>query len=127
MNMGRIEDPLVSMTERAVDKAIALLRERGGEEPQLRVFVAGGGCSGYQYGMAVAQGREEGDTIIEQSGLTLLVDPESVPLIRGAEIDYIDDVMRSGFSISNPNAASTCGCGSSFQTGEGGGQPKSCC
>ena len=104
-----------------------LLKDRGVEDASLRVFVVGGGCSGYQYGMAIAQGREEDDVVIEQSGVTVLVDPESAPLMQGAEIDYVDDLMKSGFTIFNPNATKSCACGSSFQTAEGGGQAKSCC
>ena len=118
---------IVSITDKAAEKARALLKDRGVEDASLRVFVVGGGCSGYQYGMAIAQGREEDDIIIEQSGVTVLVDPESAPLMQGAEIDYVDDLMKSGFTIFNPNAVKSCACGSSFQTSEGGGQAKSCC
>ena len=118
---------IVSITDKAADKARALLKDRGVEDASLRVFVVGGGCSGYQYGMAIAQGREEDDIVIEQSGVTVLVDPESAPLMQGAEIDYVDDLMKSGFTIFNPNAVKSCACGSSFQTAEGGGHAKSCC
>jgi iron-sulfur cluster assembly protein len=118
---------VVSITDKAAEKAIALLKDRGVEDGALRVFVVGGGCSGYQYGMAIAHGREEDDIVIERSGVTVLVDPESAPLMRGAEIDYVDDLMKSGFTIFNPNAVKSCACGSSFQTAEGGGQAKSCC
>ena len=118
---------IVSITDKAAEKARALLKDRGVEDASLRVFVVGGGCSGYQYGMAIAQGREEDDIVIEQSGVTVLVDPESAPLMQGAEIDYVDDLMKSGFTIFNPNAVKSCACGSSFQTAEGGGQAKSCC
>jgi iron-sulfur cluster assembly accessory protein len=118
---------IVSITDKAAEKARALLKDRGVEDASLRVFVVGGGCSGYQYGMAIAQGREEDDVVIEQSGVTVLVDPESAPLMQGAEIDYVDDLMKSGFTIFNPNAVKSCACGSSFQTSEGGGQAKSCC
>src|SRR5262245_38933728 len=118
---------IVSITEKAAEKAAALLKDRGVEDGALRVFVVGGGCSGYQYGMAIAHGREEGDIVLEQSGVTVLVDPESAPLMKGAEIDYVDDIMKSGFTIFNPNAVKGCACGSSFQTAEGGGQAKSCC
>ncbi|MBI2724245.1 MAG: iron-sulfur cluster assembly accessory protein [Chloroflexi bacterium] len=120
-------ETIVSITEKAAEKAAALLKDRGVEDGALRVFVVGGGCSGYQYGMAIAQGREEGDIVLEQSGVTVLVDPESAPLMRGAEIDYVDDIMKSGFTIFNPNAVKGCACGSSFQTADGGGQAKSCC
>ena len=118
---------IVSITDKAAEKARALLKDRGVEDASLRVFVVGGGCSGYQYGMAIAQGREEDDVVIEQSGVTVLVDPESAPLMQGAEIDYVDDLMKSGFTIFNPNAVKSCACGSSFQTAEGGGHAKSCC
>ncbi len=121
-----VETP-VTITEKAAEKAVALLKDRGVENAALRVFVVGGGCSGYQYGMAIANEREEGDIVIESLGVTVLVDPESAPLMRGAEIDYVDDLMKSGFTIFNPNAVKGCACGSSFQTAEGGGQAKSCC
>jgi iron-sulfur cluster assembly protein len=121
-----VETP-VTITEKAAEKALALLKERGQEDAALRVFVVGGGCSGYQYGMAIAQGREDGDVVIEHAGVTVLVDQESLPLMKGAEIDYVDDLMKSGFTIFNPNAVKGCACGSSFQTAEGGGQAKSCC
>jgi iron-sulfur cluster assembly accessory protein len=114
---------LITMTERAQTKMIGLLRDRGLEQPELRVFVAGGGCSGYQYGMSIADGRKQGDIIVSQGDLTLLVDPESVPLVRGAEIDYIDDVMQSGFAINNPNAPGP-GCSCAANGGEG---PPTCC
>lgn len=117
----------VTITDKAAEKALALLKDRGQEDAALRVFVVGGGCSGYQYGMAIAQGKEEDDVVIERSGVTILVDQESLPLMQGAEIDYVDDLMKSGFTIFNPNATKGCACGSSFQTADGGGQAKSCC
>jgi iron-sulfur cluster assembly accessory protein len=120
-------EAIVTITDKAAEKAIAILKDKGSETAALRVFVVGGGCSGYQYGMAIAQDREEGDIVIERAGVTVLVDPESAPLMRGAEIDYVDDLMKSGFTIFNPNAVKGCACGSSFQTAEGGGQAKSCC
>ncbi len=120
-------ETIVSITDKAAEKALALLKDRGVETAALRVFVVGGGCSGYQYGMAIANEREEGDIVIEYAGVTVLVDPESAPLMQGAEIDYVDDLMKSGFTIFNPNAVKGCACGSSFQTADGGGQAKSCC
>lgn len=120
-------ETIVSITDKAAEKALALLKDRGNESAALRVFVVGGGCSGYQYGMAIAQGKEEDDVVIERSGVTILVDQESLPLMQGAEIDYVDDLMKSGFTIFNPNATKGCACGSSFQTADGGGQAKSCC
>jgi iron-sulfur cluster assembly protein len=122
--MVQEEQAVITMTERAASKMAALLRERG-EAAQIRVFVEGGGCSGYRYGLAPSPDRQAEDIVIAQGDLTLLVDPQSIDLVRGASIDFVEDVMRSGFTIDNPNAVSTCGCGSSFKAegGEGG----SCC
>ena len=118
---------IVTVTDKAAEKAKAILAERGVENGALRVFVVSGGCSGYSYGMAIARSREEDDIAIEASGITLLVDSESAPLLEGAEVDYVDDLMKSGFTIFNPNASHTCSCGSSFQTADGSGKAKSCC
>jgi iron-sulfur cluster assembly protein len=93
----------------------------------LRVFVVGGGCSGYQYGMAIAQDAEADDIVLEENGVRLLVDPDSAKLLSGAEVDYVEDLMKSGFQIFNPNAAKSCACGSSFQTADGSGAPRACC
>ncbi len=120
-------DTLVNITDKAAEKAKALLEARELPEGALRVFVAGGGCSGYQYGMALARSAEEDDIVLVKSGVRILVDPESAQYLKGAEIDYIDDIMKSGFSIYNPNATKSCACGSSFQTGESGGTPRACC
>lgn len=117
----------VTITEKAAEKARGLLESRGLQNGALRVFVVGGGCSGYQYGMALAQEREDGDLVLEQQGVTILVDPDSAPMLNGAEIDYVDDIMKSGFTIFNPNAVKSCACGSSFQTADNTGTPRSCC
>ena len=122
-----IDNAIVTVTDKAAEKARAILTERGIENGALRVFVVSGGCSGYQYGMAIARSREEDDIIIETSGVTLLVDAESAPLLDGAEVDYVEDLMKSGFTIFNPNATRSCACGTSFQTADGSGQAKSCC
>ena len=118
---------MITITDLAAEKAKHLLEERGVAEGALRVFVVGGGCSGYQYGMAMAERAEEDDTVIEHAGVTLVVDPESAPFLAGAEIDYVDEVMKSGFTIFNPNAVKSCACGSSFQTEDSSGTPRSCC
>jgi iron-sulfur cluster assembly protein len=112
---------MITITDKATERVKNLLVEKGSETGALRVFVAGGGCSGYQYGMALAQEVEEDDFIIEQGGVKLLVDPESAPLLDGAEIDYVEDVMKSGFTIFNPNAVKSCACGSSFDTADSAG------
>ena len=117
---------LVTITARAAVKATSLLAEKGVEQGALRVFVVGGGCSGYQYGMAIAQEPEAGDTVIEQEGVRILVDADSAQYIGGAEIDYTEDLMKSGFTIYNPNAVSSCACGSSFQAADDPGTPRAC-
>ena len=117
----------MTMTDKAATKAKELFEEKGlASEAGLRVFVVGGGCSGYQYGMALARDVEEDDLVIEHSGVRLVVDPDSAPLLEGAEIDYVDDLMKAGFTIYNPNAVKSCACGQSFDTAESGGQARAC-
>jgi iron-sulfur cluster assembly protein len=103
-----VTESMVNITDKAAEKVKGLLQEKGVEQGALRVFVAGGGCSGYQYGMAIAEGVEEDDFVIEYAGVKLLIDPESAPLLKGAEIDYVEDIMKSGFTIFNPNAVKSC-------------------
>jgi len=117
---------MLSMTDKAAVKAKELFEQKGVTEGGLRVFVVGGGCSGYQYGMALAREFDDEDLVVEHSGIKLVVDPDSAPLLEGAEIDYVDDLMKAGFTIYNPNAVKSCACGTSFQTAEGGGQAKAC-
>lgn len=105
--------PLV-FTDAAASKVGELLREEDNPNLKLRVFVSGGGCSGFQYGFTFDENSEEGDTHIVNQGVTLLVDPMSVQYLMGAEIDYTEDLEGAQFVIRNPNAATTCGCGSSF-------------
>lgn len=116
----------LSITETAAAKARTLLEQRGMASGALRVFVVGGGCSGYQYGMALATGAEEGDLVIERHGVRVVVDEDSARLLDGAEVDYVEDIMKSGFQIFNPNAVRSCACGSSFQTADGSGQARPC-
>ncbi len=113
---------MISITDKAAENVKKLLKEKDAPAGALRVFVAGGGCSGYQYGMALAQESEEDDLVIEHGGIRLFVDPESAPLLKGAEIDYVEDVMKSGFTIFNPNAVKSCACGSSFDTADSAGK-----
>lgn len=117
---------LVTITDTAAEKAKGLLEQKGAPDGALRVFVVGGGCSGYQYGMAIAQEAEEGDTVFEEKGVRVVVDPDSVKLLSGAEIDYVEDLMKAGFTIFNPNAVKSCACGSSFQTADGSGAARAC-
>ena len=117
---------MLTITEKAAARAMEVLAEKGLAQGGLRVFVVGGGCAGYQYGMALTQHAEQDDLVVEHQGLKLVVDPDSAPLLEGAEIDYVDDLMRSGFTIYNPNATHSCACGHSFQTEGAGGQAKPC-
>jgi iron-sulfur cluster insertion protein len=91
-----------------------LIEQEGNSSLKLRVYVQGGGCSGFQYGFTFDEETQEGDTLIENGGVTLLVDPMSVQYLMGAEIDYREDLSGAQFIIRNPNATTTCGCGSSF-------------
>ncbi len=108
-----IPQPLV-FTDAAAGKVRELLDEETNPSLKLRVFVSGGGCSGFQYGFTFDENEAEGDTRIDKGGVTLLVDPMSVQYLLGAEIDYRDDAEGAQFVIRNPNASSTCGCGNSF-------------
>lgn len=106
---------MVTITEKAAEKVRDLMVEQGGEGKGLRVFVTGGGCAGYSYGMAFDD-RSQDDLVAEAGGVQVLVDPESLPILEGATIDFIDELSGSGFTIENPNAVKTCGCGHSFTT-----------
>lgn len=106
-------DPLI-FTEAAAMKVKGLIEEEGNPNLKLRVFVSGGGCSGFQYGFTFDESVGDGDTEVEQCGVTLLVDPMSFQYLVGAEIDYKEDLEGAQFVIRNPNATTTCGCGSSF-------------
>lgn len=104
----------LDFTDAAVEKVRELLLEEGNPDLKLRVFVQGGGCSGFQYGFTFDDVTDDDDTIIEKGGVQLLIDPMSFQYLVGAEIDYKDDLEGAQFVIRNPNATTTCGCGSSF-------------
>ncbi|MGE5624693.1 MAG: iron-sulfur cluster insertion protein ErpA [Bacillota bacterium] len=106
-------DTLV-FTDAAARKVRQLIEEEGNEALKLRVFVTGGGCAGFQYGFSFDEKVEEGDTRVENAGVILLVDPMSFQYLAGAEIDYSEGLEGAQFVIRNPNATTTCGCGSSF-------------
>ncbi|MDS4013479.1 MAG: iron-sulfur cluster insertion protein ErpA [Candidatus Accumulibacter sp.] len=101
-------------TDSAANKVRELIEEEGNPELKLRVFVTGGGCSGFQYGFTFDEVASEDDTALQKNGVTLLIDPMSYQYLVGAEIDYTEGIEGSQFVIKNPNASSTCGCGSSF-------------
>ncbi|MCB0121115.1 MAG: iron-sulfur cluster insertion protein ErpA [Caldilineaceae bacterium] len=121
---------MVTITENAAEKLGGILEQKGMKETHgLRVFVKGGGCGGMQYGMTFDDAARDGDQVYEQNGLRVFVDPTSLFYIEGANIDYVDNLMGGGFHIDNPNAVSSCGCGSSFRTAQshtGEEMPQSC-
>ena len=104
----------INFSDNAVKKVKELIEEEGTPDLKLRVFVSGGGCSGMQYGFTFEESINEDDTKVEKDNVMLLIDPMSLQYLTGAEIDYQDNVQGSQFVIKNPNATTTCGCGSSF-------------
>jgi len=106
--------PPIVFTDAAAIKVSELIEEEDNPELKLRVFISGGGCSGFQYGFTFDDKIEEGDSQVVNQGVTLVVDPMSVQYLMGAEIDYKEDLQGAQFIIRNPNASTTCGCGSSF-------------
>lgn len=104
----------LSFTDSAALKVQELIREEDNDALMLRVFVQGGGCSGFQYGFTFDENLQEGDTVVENQGVKLLIDPMSLQYMTGAEIDYTEGLDGAQFVIRNPNATTTCGCGSSF-------------
>ncbi len=111
--MSDAESPLI-FTDSAANKVKSLIEEEGNDNLKLRVYVTGGGCSGFQYGFTFDEAINDGDTSVEKNGVTLLIDPMSYQYMVGAEIDYKEDLEGAQFVIRNPNATTTCGCGSSF-------------
>lgn len=104
----------VNVTQRAVDKVKNLVAEEGNPDLKLRVFVTGGGCSGFQYGFSFDEAVAEDDSLVEKDGVAVIVDALSFQYLAGAEVDYTEGLEGSRFIVNNPNAATTCGCGASF-------------
>lgn len=111
--MTEMQEPLL-FTDNAANKVKQLIDEEGNAELKLRVFVSGGGCSGFQYGFTFDEETNEDDTVLNKNGVQLLIDPMSFQYLVGAEIDYQEGIEGAQFVIKNPNATTTCGCGSSF-------------
>lgn len=122
---AEVETNIISMTPAAAEKVRELLKQEEDPSLGLRIFVAGGGCSGLQYGMTLDE-EQEGDTVISQGDFNVLVDEMSFGYITGSEVDYVDSLMGAGFTVNNPNAVSSCGCGHSFKTADGGGEARGC-
>ncbi len=107
-------DDAINFTEAAANKVAALIQDEGNPKLMLRIYIQGGGCSGFQYGFTFDEDENEGDTRVVTNGVTLLVDPMSMQYLMGAEVDYSEGLEGAQFVIRNPNATTTCGCGSSF-------------
>ena len=106
-------EPII-FTDNAAKKVGSLIAEEGNDDLKLRVYISGGGCSGFQYGFTFDEEVADDDTKVENDGVTVLIDSMSIQYLNGAEIDYKEDLSGSQFVIRNPNASTTCGCGSSF-------------
>ena len=111
---GAAPDDAVVFTDNAARKVKALMDEEGNPDLKLRVFISGGGCSGFQYGFTFDDDQADDDTVLRKMGVTVVIDPMSLQYLVGAEIDYKEGFQGSQFVIRNPNVTSTCGCGSSF-------------
>src|SRR5262245_30881614 len=120
MGITEQQETVVSLTEQAAAKVLELMAEEPDDEVGvLRVAVQGGGCSGFQYALGFDRGPQDGDLETTQYGVTVVVDPFSAPYLQGASIDFLSGLQESGFKIDNPNVSAACGCGHSFQVGDG--------
>lgn len=107
-------EPALAFTAAAAAKVRELIADEGNPDLKLRVFISGGGCSGFQYGFSFDDARADDDLVIERDGSTLIIDPISLQYLEGAEVDYTESLAGAKFTIANPNAKTTCGCGASF-------------
>lgn len=114
MSDGQALDTPLVFTDNAVAKVKALLEEEGNYSLKLRVYITGGGCAGFSYGFSFDEEEKEGDTEIERDGVKLVIDPLSIQYLTGSIVDYVEGLQGARFTVENPNASSTCGCGSSF-------------
>ncbi|TDR23426.1 iron-sulfur cluster insertion protein ErpA [Marinicella litoralis] len=109
-----MENNPIQLSSAAAHKISQLVLEEMNPDLKFRVYIIGGGCSGFQYGFAFEEDITDGDMVLEQNGVQMMVDPMSFPYLMGSTVDYLEDLQGSRFLVSNPNAKSTCGCGSSF-------------
>lgn len=117
---------MITISDAATVKLRELISSQEQPDLYLRLFIAPGGCEGFSYGMAFDTERHEDDAVIERGGVRVLIDATSGPYVAGAQIDYVTSKMGEGFTVRNPNAIATCGCGHSFRTRQDAGQPQSC-
>lgn len=121
-----VQPTVVSLTDAAASKLRELTKDETNPEIGLRVYVYSGGCSGYKYGMMLEDQPTAEDNVLSANGVRVYIDGNSVPLLQGSQIDYVDTLMGAGFTVNNPNAVTGCGCGSSFRTEADAGQARSC-
>jgi len=124
--MIEAQPTVLSLTEAAASKLHELTKEETSPDIGLRVYVYSGGCSGYRYGMMLEDAPTPDDKVLAVNGVKVYVDGNSVSLLEGSQIDYVDTLMGAGFTVNNPNAVSGCGCGSSFRTADDAGTARSC-
>jgi iron-sulfur cluster assembly protein len=117
---------MITITSQAATKLSELLQQQDDPSARLRLFITRGGCHGYTYAMAFDPERREGDQVVTQHGVEVVIDPVSSRLLAGAQIDYVRSVSGEGFTVRNPNAVETCGCGHSFQSRDHSGEPDPC-
>jgi iron-sulfur cluster assembly protein len=117
--LDTIQNTTINLSERAAEEILGLMARMDKQESALRIYVAGGGCSGLSYQMGIEDMVEESDFLYNCHGVKVVVDPMSINYVRGASIDFVEDEMGGGFKIDNPNAVRSCGCGSSFSTEDG--------
>jgi len=120
------QQTVLALTDAAATKFKELTAAEASPQIGLRVYVYSGGCSGYRYGMMVEDAPTADDNLFEEQGVKIYVDTNSVDLLRGSQIDYVDTLMGAGFTVNNPNAVAACGCGSSFRTADDAGSARSC-
>jgi iron-sulfur cluster assembly accessory protein len=126
MFLNETQTSSIQLTPSAANAVQELLEKKDLKDHALRVFVSGGGCSGFQYGMALENKILDNDLVFDQHGVKVVIDEISINYLQGASIDYVDEIMGSGFKIENPNAVASCGCGSSFRTKEEAGNAGGC-
>jgi len=124
--MIEAQPSVISLTDAAATKLRELTQDEPNPDIGLRVYVYSGGCSGYRYGMMLEDQPTAEDRVMQAAGVRVYIDGNSIPLLQGSEIDYVDTLMGAGFTVNNPNAVSGCGCGSSFRTADEAGSPRSC-
>lgn len=117
---------VVSLSDAAATKLHELTKEEANPAIGLRVYVYSGGCSGFRYGMMLEDAPTAEDNVLESNGVKVYVDGNSISLLQGSQIDYVDTLMGAGFTVNNPNAVAACGCGSSFRTADDTGSPRGC-